>query len=86
MRGEILPFLSTILFATRALNLGRIPDFSTITGASNVSIPFDGRFLKDFWAELGYFPAKGLPKSLNWKSFHMTTKSGPNSSLLKMNG
>jgi hypothetical protein len=35
----ILPFLSTILWCTRSLNLGGLPDIKTITEPASVQVP-----------------------------------------------
>jgi len=74
-----LQIVFTILYSTRALNLGKKADINPITSAG-VILPTDiGKYANSFWKELGYRPStKKVPKSLNFKAFHFTTKSGPN--------
>jgi len=35
-------------------------------------------FAGSFWKTLGYSHSESVPKALDWKSYHFTTKSGPN--------
>lgn len=74
-----LQIVFTILYSTRALKLGRVPDIKPITSAGE-NLPTDiGMFAVSFWKELGYRPStKRVPKSLNFKAYHFTTKNGPN--------
>lgn len=75
---ERLRIILTILYSTRALNLGTNPDTSSITSVG-VSLPTDiMKYGKSFWRELGYRPSQTVPKSLNFKAYHFSTKSGPN--------
>lgn len=80
--GEIrlLAYVNTILFGTRALKLGQVPDFTSIIGAFNGSIPSDfSSYTVQFWKELGYKPSKSrYPKALEFKKFHESFKAGPN--------
>jgi hypothetical protein len=77
---DLLRLLNTILYCTRALNLGRNPDVSPIVGPPlNERLPTWGNSVSLFWKELGYRPFKGhTPGSLEFKKFHFTSKSGPN--------
>jgi len=76
----ILRIVNTILFSTRALNLGKEPDISPIVGpALSDRLPTWGKSVSLFWKELGYRPFKGhTPGSLRFKQYHFTSKSGPN--------
>jgi len=74
----VLRTIMTILYSTRALNLGVITDTKTITEPTNVVSPDISKFSKDFWRELGYKPSMAVPSALMWKKFHFSTKSGPN--------
>lgn len=75
----LLRMINTILFSTRALNLGRDPDISPIVGPALGSIPTWGNSVSRFWKELGYRPLKGhTPGRLGFKRYHFTSKSGPN--------
>jgi hypothetical protein len=78
--ADMLRMLNTILWASRALNLGRLPDISPITGPPIRELPQDfGKYAVDFWKELGYRPSKTFyPNRLKFSKFHLTTKSGPN--------
>jgi hypothetical protein len=74
--------LLTLLYASRALNLGKTPDIDSIIMPAK-AVPQGGnqnyrKHLKAFWAELGYTRRGSVPRSLNWKLFHFSTKSGPN--------
>jgi len=82
-RGQspaMLRIVNTVLYCTRALNLGRVPDISPIVGPCLVTrLPTWGNSVALFWKELGYRPIKGhTPGSLRFKKFHFTSKSGPN--------
>lgn len=74
----ILQLLMTILFMTRALNLGKIPDYSPLITPASGSTVLDENFIQSFWKELGYRPHKVIPKWLRFTKYHFTTKSGPN--------
>lgn len=88
LRGRyILPFLSTILWATRSLKLGKKPDFTPITspaklGCWNPKL----KYVKLFWKKiLGYRigkPKSIVPKGFRWKNFRHTVKGGPNGQAL----
>nr|UPW42271.1 MAG: putative RNA dependent RNA polymerase [Heilongjiang mito-like virus 10] len=74
----ILQMILTILYAPRALNLGKVPDFHPITEPPLGSISNIGMFAGSFWRDLGYTLSGGsIPRSLLWKSFHFSTKAGP---------
>jgi hypothetical protein len=75
-----LRIVNTILFCTRALNLGTQVDLSPITGPILVDrLPVWGDSVRAFWKELGYRPLKGhVPGNLEFKKYHFTSKSGPN--------
>jgi hypothetical protein len=77
-----LRLLLTLLFSTRALNLGREVDITSIKEPTKV-VPKGGnldykKHIISFWSELGYSRTGFVPRTLNWKKFHFTTKSGPN--------
>jgi len=74
----VLQVLNTVLFMTRALNLGVHPDTRPITEPTNVVSPDLSKYMKDFWRELGYKPSMAVPNALRWKRFHLSTKTGPN--------
>lgn len=74
-----LQIVFTILYSTRALKLGRVPDIKPITSAGEILPTGIGMYVVSFWKELGYRPStKKVPKSLNFKAYHFTTKNGPN--------
>jgi len=83
--NRLLAYLTTILYASRALKLGKDPDIESITRAHNGGIPSDfSRYTVQFWKELGYKPSRlRSPRSLEFRSFHETRKSGPNGTALK---
>lgn len=80
-----LQILNTIMFCTRALRLGRNADISPIIDGPKRD-PIDiGIYTDEFWRDIGYpRQARHNPKSLNFRRFHITTKSGPNGSLNAM--
>jgi len=77
--------LLTLLYSTRAITLPIQADYSTITAPyhSEKSGEFE-LLISDMKIYVrGFFRALGLrklatSKSIHWKSFHQTTKSGPN--------
>jgi hypothetical protein len=75
----VIAMVFTVLFSTRSLKAGTIPDLTSVTQ------PFNGKYTdivkygNDFWKELGYRPAiHRRPKVLipNMKSYRVS--SGPN--------
>lgn len=74
----MLQMVLTVLYSTRALNLGRSPDTTTITRPCESKIADISKYARDFWRELGYRPSRKVPRDLRWKKYHFTTKSGPN--------
>jgi len=70
----------TLLFSTRALSTGVKPDLSTIHRPLSNEASLDiGKYVVDFWKELGYRPSKHwIPRGIYFKEYHMTTKAGPN--------
>jgi hypothetical protein len=78
-QSPILQIVTTLLFATRALNLGTVVDTSPITDPSKEAFPLDGKYVRSFWKGLGYRSTGiSVPRSVRFKSYHFTTKSGPN--------
>nr|UPW42144.1 MAG: putative RNA dependent RNA polymerase [Inner Mongolia sediment mitovirus 3] len=77
--GNFLPFLNTILWCTRALNIGKLPNFSTISEPASVQVPTEiGKDSVAFWRAIGTWPIGRLPRALAWKKYRMSTKAGPN--------
>jgi len=75
----LLRVVSTLLTCTRALSLGKNPDIDSITSDPKGGIAGLGKHVGAFWAELGYGPSSDtVPKSLLFKKFHQTCKTGPN--------
>lgn len=62
----VLQVINTILFSTRALNAGRLPDISPIINPPSVE-PFDkmDKYTTDFWRSLGYKPSQKVPRWLS---------------------
>lgn len=74
-----LRLVITTLVFSRTIRLPVEIDTSTITDGPTYVVPtrfYD--YIEDFWSEIGYKPTKVRPKSSLWKSFHISTKSGPN--------
>jgi len=76
----LLRLTLTLLYSTRALSLGRKPDITPIVSPSSVTEPHDwGKHRLSFWRSLGYRPsATRVPRGIYFKSFHLSTKAGPN--------
>jgi hypothetical protein len=78
LRGEIRLIL-TILYATRSFKLGKDPDVQSIIAHSKKEVEGDyTKHLKSFWRTLGYKQSDTLPRSVLFKNYHWSTKSGPN--------
>lgn len=75
-----LRFVLTILFSTRALKTRPDPSIEPIVGPSNRGNTYSGlsMFVVEFWKQLGYRRTESVPRSLFFKRFHLSTKSGPN--------
>lgn len=74
----VLQVINTILFSTRALHAGRLPDIKPIVEPPSGVLQLKAIYAADFWRSLGYRPSQKVPRALEWKKFHFTTKSGPN--------
>nr|UJQ92520.1 MAG: putative RNA-dependent RNA polymerase [Mitoviridae sp.] len=75
----LLRLVLTLLYSTRALQLGRIPDVRAIQDPPKADLPDLSKHVVSFWRDLGYRPsATKVPRGVYFKSFHMTTKAGPN--------
>lgn len=76
----ILRLVNTILFSSRALKTKANPDIRSILDVSNreCSSLHIGLFAGDFWKQLWYSTKDKIPRELNWKRYHFSTKSGPN--------
>lgn len=76
----LLRLVLTILYSTRALSLGRDPDIRPIQSPSSVTEPWDcSKHCVSFWRDLGYRPSEtNVPRGIYFKSFHLSTKAGPN--------
>lgn len=75
-----LRLINTLLCCTRALSIGVIVKTSTITEPPKETSCNIARYTWDFWRALGYPKTfrSDIPESLRFKSYHFTTKSGPN--------
>jgi hypothetical protein len=74
-----LQIVNTILYSTRALNLEAIPDTSSITSPPKGDLLVIKQYQRQFWKELGYRSnGHHTPRSLWFKQYHLTTKTGPN--------
>lgn len=73
----------TLLYSTRALELGKEPDIKPIQDPPKVDLPDMSKYCVQFWRDLGYRPSKTLvPRGIYFKNYHMTTKAGPNGQAL----
>jgi hypothetical protein len=75
---SILPFLCTVLWSTRSLKPSRPVDLSTIVDPPLREPIQVGKWIPAFWRALGYRPRGVVPGSVRFKSYHFTTKAGPN--------
>jgi len=77
----LIRLVLSALYASRDLKLPPVPSVTTITSPPTMEYPTEvERYLTDFWSELGInrrYLGK-VPKSVYWKRFHLTTKTGPN--------
>lgn len=76
---DILKIITTILYSSRSLNTGKVPDIETIVAPPKGVNPMISRYITKFWNELRYpVNRKVIPRSLKWKRFHFTSNAGPN--------
>lgn len=75
-----LRLLLTVLYSTRALSIGKEPDYEPIIGTPIKEIPDNwDSYVKDFFQnELGFRKMHKVNYLLQWKRFHFSTKNGPN--------
>jgi hypothetical protein len=67
-----------VFSSSRVFRTGKGVDTSSITDPFKGSVNGFGRYT-EFWRELGYRPSqRWLPTGLAWRSFHLSTKAGPN--------
>lgn len=79
----LLRLVLTLLFSTRALRLGTKPDIAPIEDPLKKDLPDLSKYVVSFWRDLGFRPsATKAPRGIYFKSFHMTTKAGPNGQAL----
>lgn len=76
--------LLTLLYSSRALSAGTVPDISSIRSPSSVTdVPDLTKYRKQFWVSLGYRRHVNVePRGVHFKNYHMTSKSGPNGQAL----
>lgn len=79
---RFLAVVLTILTLTRCLYLPADPDVNTITAPQKGNGYDISRHIWSFWRDLGYTRLNRVPKSILWRKFHYTTKSGPNGQAL----
>jgi len=75
-----LRLVNTLLSSTRALSKGKKPDLDSIMTPPIVVTHYEGKADFDFWRILGLRPSTEprVPKVLNFRNFHFSSKSGPN--------
>jgi len=77
--SDILKILTTILYSTRSLNTGKVPDINPIVAPPTGVTPAFGSDITKFWNELRYpVNRKVVPRTLRWKRYHFTSNAGPN--------
>ncbi|QTY21822.1 RNA-dependent RNA polymerase [Botryosphaeria dothidea mitovirus 3] len=79
-QGPEMRLVMTVLFSTRALRTEPVPDIEPIIAPLDKGASYGGLTLwaADFWKQLGYRHSGITPRALRMRSFHFTTKSGPN--------
>lgn len=77
-----LRFLTTILFSSRYVGIGKEPDVESIYAKATKPYPDISKHIGSFWSTLGYRPLRKVPASIKWKEYHFTTKKGPNGQAL----
>jgi len=75
---DYLRVIMTIMFASRALHLGKSPDLDPILEPPKGVSLIPDKVARSFWIRLGYKSADSKPRALDFKKWHFTTKSGPN--------
>jgi hypothetical protein len=88
--GFQVPFLKlllTVLSCSRTLRSKVSPDIQSVIGPSKLKkYPFSSKDFDEFWISLGYKKCgkvlSSVPNSVRFKSYHKTTKTGPNGQAL----
>lgn len=76
---RFMRLLGSTLVVTRAIRLPPIPNLETITRPPKGQVSCYREKAKEFWKTLGYdLHEQQVPRSVRWKSFHPSTKAGPN--------
>lgn len=69
----------TSLYISRGLELPESLDTKSISAPpQNGDLTELTKYLGDFWRALGVKHSGQIPRSVHWRKFHFTTKSGPN--------
>jgi len=66
------------LYSTRLVTLPSDPDFSTITDGSKGTSKEVSSKVGKFWSKLGLTRTRHVPKTLQVRRWHFSTKQGPN--------
>lgn len=76
----IIRLILTALYISRNWSLPVKPNIDSITGPPKVEGATSeiGKYVFDFWKSLGHRGEVQIPRSVYWRKFHLTTKSGPN--------
>nr|UOL49043.1 MAG: putative RNA-dependent RNA polymerase [Mitoviridae sp.] len=80
-RSRVARAIFTVLFCTRALNLGKEPDLGPITSQGRADpylLELFKPYLVGFWSTLDGRDPKIKESRVIWKRFHMSSKAGPN--------
>lgn len=75
----LIKLLLTILSVSRAIRTRPSPSFKTIVGPSELKeYPFSALDFEKFWLSLGYTTKLKPGSGLDFRSYHKSSKSGPN--------
>jgi len=74
----VIAMICTILWSSRALSIGKNPNYSSITSAPKGTLSNILMFSSDFWKELGYRQSILVSKKLRAQVEVFRSKSGPN--------
>jgi len=73
----------SVLYISRSLRMPPKPNYETIEKGPLIGYPSSfNSHVFEFWKHLGYNGNKQIPRSVWWRKFHLSTKSGPNGQAL----
>jgi len=77
-----IAMIYTVLFSTRSLKTGKIPNTESITAPYTGDLSGTDKYFESFWRTLGYRYSSQIPKYLEAKTDVYRSKAGPNGQAL----